>query len=88
MSFKIIFLGFDNCIWYDSSHTLGLETIGIYTSPCDQGRSRKPRLRSQGICRADYATPLYAQKLALTSPTSGSHSVSIVHSRSQATDSF
>jgi hypothetical protein len=26
-----------------------------------------------GICRADCATPLYPQKLALTSPTSGDH---------------
>jgi hypothetical protein len=31
--------------------------------------------------RADHATPLYPQKLALTSPTSGGRSVNIVRSR-------
>jgi hypothetical protein len=36
------------------------------------------------ICRADYATPLYPQKLALNSPTSGGRSVGIVLSRTQA----
>jgi hypothetical protein len=36
--------------------------------------------------RADYETPLYPQKLALTSPTSGGHSVSIVRSRTKATE--
>jgi hypothetical protein len=30
-----------------------------------------------GIRRADYATPLYPQKLALTSPTSGGSSCGI-----------
>jgi hypothetical protein len=30
-----------------------------------------------GILRADYATPLYPQKLVLTSPTSGGHLVGI-----------
>jgi hypothetical protein len=30
-----------------------------------------------GIRRADYATPLYSKKLALTSPTSGGRSVGI-----------
>jgi hypothetical protein len=33
------------------------------------------------ICRADHATPLYPQKMALTSPTSGGRSVLIVRSR-------
>jgi hypothetical protein len=45
----------------------------------------KPRLRPLRICCADYATHLYPQKLALTSPTSGGHSVGIVRSRAQAT---
>jgi hypothetical protein len=31
-----------------------------------------------GICRADYATTVYQQKLALTLPKSGSSSVTIV----------
>jgi hypothetical protein len=37
---------------------------------------------------ADHATPLYPQKLALTSPTGGGHSVGIVCSRTQATEVF
>jgi hypothetical protein len=45
---------------------------------------RKPRLRPKGICRTDHATPLYLQKLALTSPTSGCRSVSIVRLRTKA----
>jgi hypothetical protein len=36
-----------------------------------------------GIRRADYTTPLYPHKLALTSPTSDSRSVGIVRSRPQ-----
>jgi hypothetical protein len=33
---------------------------------------------------ADHMTPLYPQKLALTSPTGGGHSVGIVRSRTKA----
>jgi hypothetical protein len=40
------------------------------------------------VCRADYATHLYPQKLALTSPTSRGRSVGIVRSRTQATELF
>jgi hypothetical protein len=36
--------------------------------------------------RAHYATSHYPQKLALTSPTSGGHSVDMVRSRTQATE--
>jgi hypothetical protein len=39
-----------------------------------------------GIRHADHVAPLYAQKLALTSPTSGGHSVGVVRSRTQATE--
>ena len=35
---------------------------------------------------ADHATPVYLQKLALTSPTSGGRSVGIVRSRTKATE--
>jgi hypothetical protein len=35
---------------------------------------------------ADHVTPLYPQKLALTSPTGGGRSVGIVRSRTKATD--
>jgi hypothetical protein len=38
------------------------------------------------IRRADYATPLYPQKLALNSPTSGGRSVGVVRSRTKATE--
>jgi hypothetical protein len=41
-----------------------------------------------GICHADYATPLYPQKLALSSPTSGGRSVGIVRSRIQPTEFY
>jgi hypothetical protein len=39
-----------------------------------------------GIRCADHVTPLYPQKLALTSPTSGGRSVGIVRSRTKATE--
>jgi len=35
---------------------------------------------------ADHVTPLYPQKLALTSPTGGGRSVSIVRVRTKATE--
>jgi len=35
---------------------------------------------------ADHVTPLYPQKLALTSPTGGSRSVGIVRVRTKATE--
>jgi hypothetical protein len=38
------------------------------------------------ISRVDYKTPLNSQKLALTSPTSGSRSIFIVCSRTKATE--
>jgi len=37
---------------------------------------------------ADHVTPLYPQKLALTSPTSGGRSVGIVCVRTKATEFF
>ena len=35
---------------------------------------------------ANHVTPLYPQKLALTSPTGGGHSVGMVRSRTKATE--
>jgi hypothetical protein len=48
-------------------------------------RSRKPRLRAQGIRRTGFATPLYPQKFALIWATSGDRSAGIVRSRTKAT---
>ena len=39
-----------------------------------------------GIRCADHVTPLYPQKLALTSPNGGGRSVDIVRSRTEATE--
>ena len=39
-----------------------------------------------GIRYADHVTPLYPQKLALTSPTGGGRSVGIVRSRTKTTE--
>ena len=39
-----------------------------------------------GIRCPDHVTPLYPQKLALTSPTGGGRSVGIVRSRTKATE--
>ena len=41
---------------------------------------------AEGIRCADHVTPLYPQKLALTSPTGGGRSVGIVRSRTKATE--
>jgi len=41
-----------------------------------------------GTCCADHVTPLYPQKLALTSPTGGGRSVGIVRVRTKATEFF
>ena len=41
-----------------------------------------------GIRCADHVTPLYPQKLALTSPTGGGLSVGIGRSRTKATEFF
>ena len=43
------------------------------------------RLTAVGIRCADHVTPLYPQKLALTSPTGGGRSVGLVLSRTKAT---
>jgi len=47
-------------------------------------RSRKQRLTAVGSRCVDHVTPLYPQKLALTSPTGGGRSVGIVRVRTKA----
>ena len=47
-------------------------------------RSRKQRLTAVGTRCADRVTPLYPQKLALTSPTGGGRSVGIVRVQTKA----
>jgi hypothetical protein len=60
---------------------------GVY-SACNRNTKQKAENEVVWIRHADRVTPLYPQKLALTSLTSGGRSVGIVHSRTQATEVF
>ena len=49
---------------------------------------QKTEINGRGDRCADHVTPLYPQKLALTSPTGGGRSVGIVRSRTKTTEFF
>ena len=49
---------------------------------------QKTEINGRGDRCADHVTPLYPQKLALTSPNGGGRSVGIVRSRTKATEFF
>jgi hypothetical protein len=49
---------------------------------------QKTEIMAAGIRCADHTTPLYPQKLALTSPTSGGRSVGVLDSQTTATEFF
>jgi hypothetical protein len=55
-----------------------------WTKSSDSGLETE--IMAVGILRADHATPLYPQKLALTSPINGGRSVRIARSRTKATE--
>jgi hypothetical protein len=66
--------------WFDSQHCqIFLEVVGLEWGIEDQDYGR-------GGSAALTVTSLYLQKLALTPPTSCSHLVIIVRSRTQATE--
>jgi hypothetical protein len=48
--------------------------------------AKKTEITALGIRHANHVTPLYPQKLALASPTSGGRTVGVVCSRTDATE--
>jgi hypothetical protein len=62
-----------------------LSTIEELLERKSSGSGLEIEITAVGIRRTDHATPLYAQKLALTSPTSGGRSVGMVRSRTKTT---
>ena len=60
--------------------------MSYFNEKCSGSRSRKQRLTAVGTRCADQLTPLYPQKLALTSPNGGGRSVGIVPVRTKVTE--
>jgi hypothetical protein len=62
-----------------------MSTIGSYLEEKVAALVQKTEITAVGIRRADYTTPFYPQKLALTSPKSGGRSDFRVRLRIKAT---
>jgi hypothetical protein len=65
---------------------LPLDCVLIHLHPVHFITIYLSKITAVGIRCADHVTPLFPQKLALTSPTGGGRSVGIVRSRTKATE--
>jgi hypothetical protein len=72
-------------VW-NGVHSASWVQLRSYLEEIVAASVRKTENTAVGIRHADHTTPLYPQKLALTSPTSGCRSVGIVRSRTKATE--
>jgi hypothetical protein len=72
------------CAWLDSSNSENILLVVVVFLYIENVAKSQGLFSDEGMHRADCATPLYPQKLALTSPTSGGRSVGIVHLQTQA----
>jgi hypothetical protein len=86
--------GFNSWCYQISREVVGLEwgplslvsTTEELLERKSSGYSLETEITATGIRRADHVTPLYPQKLSLTSPTSGGHSVGVGRLQTKATE--